>query len=202
MKRIIFISFGCLMLFSGCLGIQENYEYTPSNISSEVNMTAWDFIKSRPDVFSDLLDAVRKSGMDSTLYYSNSGKYTYLLLNNTAMSNLTAILGNINSTTKSKWVHVLSYHIIDGNYHGLGTLNFDPTYVVTLWRSQDAIMTLQLESRNSFNYSRLVVNGLDPAWTLLTSTFKYAATSNLMCTNGVCHVLNRYARPLTNDTFN
>ncbi len=190
------------MLFSGCLGIQENYEYTPSNISNEVNMTAWDFIKSRPDVFSDLRDAVRKSGMDSTLYYSNSRKYTYLLLNNTAMSNLTAILGNINSTTKSKWVNVLSYHIIDGNYHGLGTLNFDPTYVVTFWRSQDAIMTLQLENRNSFNYSRLIVNGLDPAWTLLTSTFKYAVTSNLMCTNGVCHVLSRHARPLENDTFN
>lgn len=202
MKYLILISFSCLMLFSSCLDVQENYEYTPSNSSNEINMTAWDFIKSRPDIFSDLLDAVRKSGMDSTLYYSNSQKLTYLLLNNTAMSSLTSTIGPVNSTTNSKWINVLSYHIIDGNYHGLGTLNFDPTYVVTLWRSQDAIMTLQLESRNTFNYSRLVVNGLDPAWTALTTTFKYAVTSNLMCTNGVCHVLNRHARPIANDKFN
>lgn len=202
MKYFVIISIGCVMLLSGCLGIQEDYKYTPSNSSNVVNMSVWDFMKSRPDAFSQLTDAVRSSKMDSTLYSSSTKKYTYLLLNNTAMSSLTAILGPVNSTTKSKWINVLSYHIVDGYYHGLGTLNFDPTYVVTLWRSQDAIMTLQLESRNSFNYSRLVVNGLDPAWTLLTSTYKYAVTSNLMCTNGVCHVLNRHARPVTNDTFN
>ena len=191
-----------MLFLSGCMGVQENYKYTPSNCSNVVTMTVWDFIKSRPDVFSELRNAVRSSGIDSTLYYSNTSKYTYLLLNNEAITNLIAIIGPINSTTKSKWVNILSYHIIDGYYHGLGTLNFDPTYVITLWRSQDAIMTLQLESRNSFNYSRLVVNGLDPAWTLLTSTYKYAVTSNLMCTNGVCHVLNRYARPVENSTFN
>ncbi|MEI8271756.1 MAG: fasciclin domain-containing protein [Paludibacter sp.] len=202
MKYLISISFACILFLTSCLGIQENYEYTPVNCSTEVKMNVWDFIKSRPDAFSQFEDAIRSSGMDTTLYSSGSTKYTYLLLDNTAMSSLTTLIGNVSSSTKSKWINVLSYHIADGYYHGLGTLNFDPTYVVTLWRSQDAIMTLQLESRNTFNYSRLIVNGLDPAWTSLINTYKYAVTSNLMCTNGVCHVLNRHARPQTNATFN
>lgn len=191
-----------MLLFSGCLGVQDNYDYKPSNISNQVNMNAWDFIKSRPDIFSQLIDVVRTSGMDSTLYYSNSEKQTYLLLNNEAISSLTTLIGTVKVSNKSKWINILSYHIIDGLYHGLGTLNFDPVNVITRWRSQDAVMTLQLESKNSFNYSRLIVNGLDPAWTALTSSYKYAVTSNLMCTNGVCHVLNRYARPKTNNSFN
>jgi hypothetical protein len=202
MKHTLIISFGFLLLLSSCLGIPEDYEYVPSNKSNEVNMTAWDFIKSRPDVFSEFRDVVRSSGIDSTLYYSDSIKYTYLILDNNAMSSLTALLGVVSPSNKSNWINLLKYHIIDGYYHGIGVLNFDPTSVITLWRSQDAYMTLQLESRNSFNYSRLIVNGLDPAWTALTSTYKYAVTSNLMCTNAVCHVLNRHARPTTNNTFN
>lgn len=189
-------------MFSGCLGIPEDYEYTPANKSNVVDMTVWDFIKSRPDVFSEFTAVIRESGIDTTLYFSTSTKYTYLLLNNSAMGSLTAVLGAITPANKTRWENMLKYHIIDGYYHGLGVLNFDPTPVVTLWRSPDAYMTLQLENRNSFNYSRLIVNGLDPAWQNLTNSFKYAVTSNLMCTNGICHVLNRYARPVKNNTFN
>ncbi|MEA4935298.1 MAG: fasciclin domain-containing protein [Paludibacter sp.] len=202
MKHNILISIGLILLMSGCLGIQEDYEYTPSNKSNVINMNVWDFIKSRPDVFSEFRDAVRKSGIDSTIYISDSTRYTYLILDNNAMSTLTATLGAISNSNQAKWINVLKYHIIDGYYHGLGVLTFDPTPVITLWRSQDAYMTLQLESKNSFNYSRLIVNGLDPAWSSLTSTYKYAVTSNLMCTNGICHVLNRHARPVTNNNFN
>jgi hypothetical protein len=202
MKKIIYISFAFALLLSGCMGIPEDYEYTPVNKNNKLDMTVWEFIQSRPDVFSDMREAVREAGVDSTLYYSGSTKYTYLLLNNTAMGSLKTLLGEINSSNKSQWINVLKYHIIDGYYHGLGTLSFDPTPVITLWRSQDAYMTLQLESRNSFNYSRLIVNGLNPEWNDLTNTYKYAVTSNLMCNNAVCHVLNRHARPATNNTFN
>ncbi len=201
MKHIFLISTIVVFLFSGCLGIPEDYEYTPANKSNVVDMTVWDFIKSRPDVFSEFTAAIRESGIDTTLYYSSTTKYTYLLLNNSAMGSLTAILA-VTPTNKAKWENLLKYHIIDGYYHGLGQLNFDPTPVVTLWRSPDAYMTLQLENRNSFNYSRLIVNGLDPAWQSLTNSLKYAVTSNLMCTNAVCHVLNRHARPVNNNTFN
>ena len=200
MKQIV-VLLCCTLLFSGCLGIPEDYKYVPSNIDNKIDMNVWDFIKSRPDVFSELRDAIRNSEMDSTLYYSNERDYTYLLLNNSAITDLKATFGTISPSNVNQWRNVLSYHIVDGNYHALGTLNFDPTYVVTLWRSQDAVMTLQLENRNTFNYSRLVVNGLDPAWNSLTVSYKYAVTSNLMCTNGVCHVLSRYARPLSNNTF-
>lgn len=73
MKQLIIISI-VVYSFSSCLDVQENYEYKPSNISNQVNMNAWEFIKSRPDIFSQLVDVVRTSGMDSTLYYSNSEK--------------------------------------------------------------------------------------------------------------------------------
>ncbi len=202
MKHIFFISTFVVFMFSGCLGIPEDYEYTPANKSNMVDMTVWDFIKSRPDVFSEFTAVIRESGIDTTLYYSTTTKYTYLLLNNSAMGSLKAILGTITSNNKTKWENLLRYHIIDGYYHGLGVLNFDPTPVVTLWRSPDAYLTLQLENRNSFNYSRLIVNGLDPATQSLTTSLKYAVTSNLMCTNAVCHVLNRHARPVNNNTFN
>lgn len=202
MKHIFIISIIIVFLFSGCLGIPEDYEYTPANKSNVVDMSTWDFIKSRPDVFSQFIDVIRKSGIDTTLYYSSTTKYTYLLLNNSAMGSLTAILGTVTPSNQTRWENLLKYHIIDGYYHGLGVLNFDPTPVVTLWRSPDAYMTLQLENRNTFNYSRLIVNGLDPASQSLTTSLKYAVTSNLMCINSVCHVLNRHARPVNNNTFN
>jgi hypothetical protein len=202
MKKILYISIVFTLLLSGCLGIPEDYEYTPVNKNNELNMTAWEFIKSRPDVFSEMRNMIRETGIDSTLYCSGSIKYTYLLLDNTAMSSLKTLLGEVNASNKNQWLNVLNYHIIDGYYHGLGMLSFDPTPVITLWQSQDAYMTLQLESRTSFNYSRLIVNGLSPEWSELTNTYKYAVTSNLMCINSVCHVLNRHARPQTNNTFN
>lgn len=202
MKHIFLISLSAALLLSGCLGIPEDYDYVPADKSNIVDMTAWDFIKSRPDVFSEFTTVIRKSGIDTTLYYSSTTKYTYLLLNNSAMGILNSILGSITASNKVRWQNLLKYHIIDGYYHGLGVLDFDPTPVVTLWRSQDAYMTLQLENKNSFNYSRLIVNGLDPVWSGLTSSLKYAVTSNLMCTNSVCHVLSRHARPIQNSTFN
>lgn len=202
MKQFIVIICLFSLLLPGCLETPENYDYTPVTLSGETNTNTWDFVKSRPDIFSEFVKTVRKVEMDSMLYYANTNKYTYLLLNNSAMSDLIATLGEPTATNRGQWINALSYHIIDGYYHGLGILNFDPTYTVTLWRSQDAILTLQLENRTSFNYSRLIVNGMDPAWSSLTNTYKYAVTSNLICTNGVCHVLNRYARPQTNNTFN
>jgi hypothetical protein len=201
MKHISILLIACSLLLSGCLGIPEDFEYEPSNCNNIIEMNVWDFMQSRPDAFSELIDVIRTSGADSTLYYANVQSYTYLLLNNSAIAGLKTAIGDVDDSNKNQWINALMYHTIDGYYHALGTLSFDPAYVVTLWRSQDAVMTLQMESRNSFSYSRLIVNGLDPAWDSLTNAYRYAVTSNLMCTNGVCHVLNRHARPISNNTF-
>ena len=82
--------------------------------------------------------------------------------------------------------NILLYHTVDGYYHGLGTLNFDPTYVITLWKSPDAFMTLRLNNKNSIEqYSRLIINDMAGNSTPVT-----AITSNILTTNGVVHVVD------------
>lgn len=111
---------GFLMaLATGCslmgLDLQENQEYVKSKYSDQLNMNVWDFVNSRPDIFSSLLQAVEYLEKDSAngvdtdpnyedfhklyiddIYYEFDEQFniiekrgrTYMLLNNNALSNL------------------------------------------------------------------------------------------------------------------
>lgn len=86
-------SLGLALLVSGCelfgLDYQKPYEfdYEEGIPSNKVNMSTWDFIKSRPDLFSLLQEAIEYTGLENE--FTQSG-CTYLLPTNTAFNSETA----------------------------------------------------------------------------------------------------------------
>lgn len=191
LKLYIILCISSLCLFS-CLDIQDSYDYEPANIDNNVYMNTWEFIQSRPDAFSSLQTAIECSGIDLSIYTQTEKKYTYLLLHNDAFKGANGILSNygvasIEDMNKETLTNILLYHVIDGYYHGLGTLNFDPINVITLWKSPNAFMTLKLNNSASIeSYSRLVINDM-----LGNSTPVTAMTSNILTTNGAVHVVGQ-----------
>lgn len=86
-------SLGLALLVSGCelfgLDYQKPYEfdYEEGIPSNKVNMSTWDFIKSRPDLFSLLQEAIEYTGLENE--FTQLG-CTYLLPTNTAFNSETA----------------------------------------------------------------------------------------------------------------
>jgi uncharacterized surface protein with fasciclin (FAS1) repeats len=95
MKRCLNIPLFLAVLFiTGCsifgLDMQENYDYKHTYYSTQLNQNALEFMKSRPDLFSGMLDAIKyvediEPGIWD-LYTSKNN--TYLLLTNTALTDL------------------------------------------------------------------------------------------------------------------
>lgn len=183
---LLFCVYGC--------GMQGSYDYEPQRADNHVYVDTWDYIVQRQDVFSMLKQTIELCGLQE-LYTQGDKPYTYLLWDNTAFTRSGGILakyangGGIESLDAEAVTNALLYHIVDGYYHGLGTLTFDPTPVITLWRSQRAMMTLSIAgSTDVYLYSRLLVND-----NLGSGQRVVAVTSNLITTNGVIHVLDREA---------
>lgn len=95
-KLFLYCSYMLLaaITFTSCevfgLKLQEPYDYDSEagKCDNNVYMSTWDFMKSRPDIFSEMLNAVRYSGVDSNLYLKPN--YTFLLLTNQALTSETA----------------------------------------------------------------------------------------------------------------
>lgn len=97
MKKILLYA-GCLvsMLVSltGCevfgLDVQEPYDYDSEKgkYDNRIEMNTWEFMKSRTDIFSEMLSAIKYSGIDTMLYVQPG--CTYLLLTNTSLTSATA----------------------------------------------------------------------------------------------------------------
>lgn len=89
MKKIINILFGVVLLFgmTSCelfgLDYQEDADFVAKKTDNNVNMTALQFINSRPDIFSSLIDAIEYTGLQSL--YEETGN-TFILLTNNALS--------------------------------------------------------------------------------------------------------------------
>jgi hypothetical protein len=82
------------MAFAACekLPLQKNEKYVPSHYDSDLHMSVLEFMNSRPDMFSGMMDAIEyvdKSPdyKDVKQLYSQSGN-TYLLLHNNALTNI------------------------------------------------------------------------------------------------------------------
>lgn len=73
---------GC-ELFGLELQTPYKYDYEAGMYSNETNMTAWELIQSRPDLFSILQEGIEYAGMQDL--YNKSG-VTYLLLTNSAFN--------------------------------------------------------------------------------------------------------------------
>lgn len=185
----------------GCLDIQGSYDYKPSVIDPNLGMSAWEFIELRTDTFSILKQAIEHVDQAypgfKDLYTQDQRKYTYLFLDDAGFTGTGGVFRNVGGGITSVdemnpavLRNILLYHIVDGFYHSHnreGSLHFDPIHVITLLRSQDAIMTMKISNENSrVNFSRLIVND-----TAGSSTPVMAATSNLIATNGAIHVFSR-----------
>ena len=86
---ILFVS---LAIFAGCelagLKYQKDERFDSSIRSTKINMNALEFMKSRPDLFSSMLEAVNYAGI--TEEYTKPGR-TFLLLTNKALADETYI---------------------------------------------------------------------------------------------------------------
>jgi len=193
MKHYILTLAIILCALSGC-EVQDSYDYEPANIDNNVYMTTWEYINQRQDVFSSLKQTIEHCGLED-MYKQTDKKYTYLLWRDDAFTRSGGIFSKYSSDGTVAGLDVeavsnaLLYHTVNGYYHALGTLSFDPLNVITLWKSQEALMTLNLSNSNDINYySRIYIND-----NLGSSVRVVAVTSNLLTTNGVIHVLDREA---------
>lgn len=94
------------ILMSGCefegLDLQQPYEYdyNAGMRSNELKMTAWEFMQSRPDLFSIMTEGVKYAGLEDMYKQPNS---TYLLLADKAF----------NSTTESDYSYFMTHLLPD-----------------------------------------------------------------------------------------
>ncbi|WP_114781892.1 fasciclin domain-containing protein [Botryobacter ruber] len=96
-KRLIIAALAPVFLLTGCelagLELQQKYDYDKNAgmLSNELNMTVWEFVNSRPDLFSTFIEAVKHAGLEGMYNQPNS---TYLVLTNAAFN--TAVTGYLN----------------------------------------------------------------------------------------------------------
>lgn len=121
-------------IFTSCniagLDFQKDEKYDAQNVTNKIDMTVWEFINSRPDIFSTLIEGIKYAGIEDLYKEPNN---TYILLTNTALSDWEANSYcywnrvKVTSTTSGRaaaWeqysqtqvAELLRYHILKGEY--------------------------------------------------------------------------------------
>ncbi|HEX6179938.1 MAG TPA: fasciclin domain-containing protein [Chitinophagaceae bacterium] len=155
---IILAVVSCSLVMTGCEKLQDGYDYNSSFYNTELNMSVWDFMQSRKDIFSGMLAAIEyvdksPNHKDVKQMYSSTGN-TFLLLHNNALTNLedansywslNMVLGpdpnNPSQTILMKgsdWsqypvdtiADMLKYHVMKGE-QTYATLNATPRWIET-----------------------------------------------------------------------
>lgn len=182
-------------LFHSCdMPLQTDYDYDASVIDPHVEMTAWEFLQTRPELFTTFVDAVEYTGLEK-YYKQNDSLYTFLVLTEKAMIaymksvNPSAI--SIEDCDKQRVTEMIKYHIIEGRYSThYNELEAEPMFVPTLLRNEKGLMTM-LVRKSPWNklVGKVVVND---AGSNGNSPYRQARTSNILPTNGVIHVFDSY----------
>ena len=189
-----------LLTLTGCkkLALQKSYAYEGEAIDTHVNMTTWQFMQSRPDVFSLMTEAAEYAGMKS-VYEQTDAKYTYLLINNTGMTSFITKYGfsSIKNIDAEKVRKLLQYHIIEGEYHAYDKkLPTEPIYVKTLLAGEDGLLTIKVNKSSANSVGSPITNG-NIIVNLRPSNFVSASissvTTNILTTNGAIHVFPAFA---------
>lgn len=173
LSGFLFISILFLLGNSGCkkLALQKSYDYEGQALDAHVNMTAWAYMNSRPDVFSTMIAAVNYAGM-SAQYEQTDAKYTYLFINNTGM---TAFM----------------------NKYGFSAITqIDVEKVKTLLPGEDGLLTIKVNKSSANSVGSPITNGnilinLRPS-NFLSGSIS-SVTSNILPTNGAIHVFPGFA---------
>ena len=198
----------------GGLKLQEPYEFESGLKDGKISMNALEFIKSRPDIFSSLLEAITYTGTQDLFTQPDN---TYLLLTNNAISEPSngnayfvynkilnpAYVPGVSPKTDSIMVAApswerypkpvvesfLRYHIVKGAYSYVN-LNATPTWFDSYATSDTSKVNMYLVlDRNPYLY----LNN----WTGTRITNLKPRTSNISCANGFIQVMDNYLIPPT-----
>lgn len=195
----IYVKIGLLIalvfLFMSCdMPLQQNYDYESSVLDPHISVTAWEYLKANDELFSTFTEALEYTGLDH-YYKQTDRKYTFLVLNNTAMRlYMMDRFPGINAITecdKELVKDMLLYHIVDGEYSGYGQLPVEPMFVLTLLKGDQGLMTM-LVRKNPWqaDAGKVVINDSGSNG---SSPMRLAITSNILPTNGVIHIFENYS---------
>ena len=189
MKNILLNAF--MILFAAVLNscemlpLQTDEKYHGTALDPNTGMSCLEFIESRPDLFTNLREAIKVCELES-YYTQTSSKQTYLLLSDKAITTSEVELAKTDAAAKTKLINDLRFHIIQGYYHAYGTLNYDPIFVITCFDSPKAIMTIKLETHISNSAEEGAIKTME----LTGQVVRKCVSSNHFFTNGVGHIFD------------
>ncbi len=178
---------------AGCsdMKLQTDADYDASVLDPHIDMTAWEYLESRPDIFSKFMAAVEYADMKA-YYTQNDRAYTFLVLTDGAVNNFVGAQGctTVEECPVEEVRDLIRYHIVDGEYSSYGDLPVEPIFVLTLRRGEQGLMTM-LTRKNPWmaDAGKVVVNNTGSNG---SSPMRLAVSSNIMPTNGVVHVFDNY----------
>lgn len=196
----LLVLFALALLYVSCdkLELQTDYDYKGEAPDPHVDMTAWEFMNSRPDVFSIMKEAVEYTDMQE--YYSQTDSLmTYLFINDAGMQSFITSRGGL----EIKHVDVklvkkfLQYHIVRGEYHAFNKkLPVEPIYVKTMLEGEAGLLTIKVNKSSANSVGSPIANGnivINESASNFKSKRISSVTSNILPTNGAIHVFSDYA---------
>lgn len=189
-----------ILLFMGCddLPLQKNFDYDGEAIDLYVYMTAMEWLESKGEQFSEMIEAIEYAEMTS--YYTQTDvKYTFLVIQNTALKAWANNNGGltISDVDKIKVQNLLKYHIIKGQYSAYNKETpIEPVFVKNLLSGEDGLMTIRCVKSSYPIYGETVTSGnimINTTRSNGVSPQRGSVTSNIFPTNGVIHVFSDYA---------
>jgi hypothetical protein len=200
-----FILWSLIIGFMACdnMELQTNYNYKSETLNPHIDLTAWEYMNSRPDIFSLLINAVEYAGMQD-IYAQTDSTLTYLFINNTGMESYLSSRGlsTIAMADVNKIRKLLQYHIINGEYHAYNKkLPVEPIYVKTLLEGEAGLMSLKVNKSSQPSVGSPIANGnivVNETGSNFAGKRISSVTSNLMPVNGVIHVFSDFAYYRTN----
>lgn len=225
-QYILQVTVLCCFALASCSKLQDGYDYEQSYYDNKVNMNAYDFMKSRPELFSGMLAAIDYVDKDpkfrdiKELFTQTANTNTYLLMHNSALTSLESessyfVLNLVKVTDPSSpdfgqllrgtaWeqynrdsiANLLRYHVLKGR-QDYSTLNSTPKW----------IDTYALSTTNDSAKVLIYLEASRDGYLFLNNYLEAPAgwteirprTPNLQATNGVIHVMNRFLRQPTRE---
>lgn len=203
MKISILISLFALFFMSSCeeLPLQKSYSYDGDKINIETGLTAYEWLKTRKDKFSLMLEAIDYAEM-SPYYIQDSVKCTYLVIDDVAMERWANNNGalEISDLDKEKVKNLIKYHIIKGQYSAYDKqCPIEPSYVKTLLSGEDGLLTMHCVKSSYPIYNAadgpVITSGnimINALYANGASPQRSSVTSNIITTNGVIHTFSDY----------